>query len=122
MKTHDTDFHRVFCSLFVLLNLITIPDLLADNRDSKPDTVFSIHDTDQDGSLSRDEYAAFVKKMEAHRLATQRPRRRQSTLFQFDDIDSNADGVLTEDEVTGSLNNRLRIQRRNRYRWNGVEE
>jgi Ca2+-binding EF-hand superfamily protein len=78
--------------------------------------VFSVHDSDHNGLLSREEYGRFVEQLETHRLhRNQSPRHRFQPL-QFEQIDSNQDGVLNEDEMVDALNLRLQQQRRQRYR------
>lgn len=74
---------------------------------------FSIHDIDQDGFLSRDEYQLF----EDRRNTTERPMRRFLPPLRFEEIDNDGDGYITEEEMTSALNQRLRKHRR--YRSHG---
>ena len=81
---------------------------------------FSMHDIDKDGFLSRDEYRLFVEHIDHHRQTTGRPIPRFSSPLRFENIDSNGDGRITEDEMTSALNKRLQKHRRYRYhggRW-----
>jgi hypothetical protein len=42
--------------------------------------------------------------------------RRYSPPLRFEEIDSNDDGNITEDEMTSTFNERLKMHRRYRYR------
>ncbi|MCB1870054.1 MAG: hypothetical protein KDI43_16455 [Gammaproteobacteria bacterium] len=77
--------------------------------------VFSIHDTDQNGLLSREEYYIFIQQIELRRQANGRNRRHYPPPLRFEEIDSDEDGYLTEDEMISSLNKRLKRHRRYRY-------
>ncbi len=82
--------------------------------------VFSIYDIDKSGSLNREEYRYFIEKMESQRKKTGRPMRRYLPSLQFEEIDINKDGYITEDEMIIALNKRLHRHRRNhqrRGRW-----
>ncbi|MCW8827071.1 MAG: EF-hand domain-containing protein [Gammaproteobacteria bacterium] len=84
---------------------------------SKPTNaqVFSIHDIDKSGTLSRDEYQRFVEQIEERRKLTGKPMRRFSTTIKFDEIDIDGDGYLTEDEMVDAIN--VQKQRSRRYRY-----
>ena len=125
MKTHH---RRIFFTLtLVLLLSIFFIDVMAAPSENSPESnknvlpcsrAFSIYDIDRDGSLSRDEYRQFVEQIEIRRNATGRPMRRYSPPLLFEEIDSNKDEYLTEDEMISALNKRLRKHRRYRYRGN----
>ena len=75
--------------------------------------IFSNHDKNQDGLLSRDEYAKFVEHMKQHKKKSGRIR---PGLLCFDKIDSDMDNQLSEGELINALNKRLKEHRRYRYR------
>ena len=86
------------------------------SRASPLSRVFSVHDSDHNGVLSRDEYAQFVEQMEKRKFHRNQSPRRHVQPLRFDQIDSNQDGVLNENEMVNALNARLQQQRRHRYR------
>lgn len=79
--------------------------------------VFSIHDIDKSGSLSKEEYQYFVEQIESRRKSTGRPMRRYSPALSFEEIDRNNDGYISEDELITALNKR--IHKHKRYRQRG---
>jgi len=123
MKTHHS--RPLFTiALFFLLPGFFI-DLVAAPPQNIPDSnknilpcsrVFSIYDIDRNGSLSREEYHQFVAQIEIKRKSTGRPMRRYSPPLRFEEIDSNNDEYLTEDEMISALNKRLRKHRHYRFR------
>lgn len=125
MKTHHNPLLFAIASTLLLSSHFTATDLLAappqNGLGSKimvqpGSRAYSIHDIDQSGSLSREEYRNFVVQIEIRRQATGRPMRRYSPPLRFEEIDSNDDGNITEDEMTSTLNERLKMHRRYRYR------
>lgn len=80
--------------------------------------IFSVHDIDKSGTLSKEEYQLLVEQVELRRKSTGRPMRRFSPALSFDEIDINKDGQISEDELLSALNNRLRQHRRYRYKSN----
>ncbi len=115
-------YQLLLVTILCFINPIDLQAASQKNASSPPVTpqpgshAFSIHDTDLNGSLSREEYDHFVEQIEIRRKATGRPMRRLSTLLSFEDIDNNNDGLITEDEMTRALNRRLQKHRRYRYR------
>jgi Ca2+-binding EF-hand superfamily protein len=77
---------------------------------------FSIHDTDQDGLLSRKEYRRFSEQLALWRQTRGRPTRNSGQHLSFEVIDSNNDGYISEDEMISVLNKRLKRHRRYRHR------
>lgn len=73
---------------------------------------FSIHDTDKNGLLNREEYRIFVEHFELRRRANGQTRHRYPPPLSFEEIDTDEDGYLTEDEVISSVNKRLQRHRR----------
>ncbi len=78
--------------------------------------IFSIHDIDKSGTLSEAEYQQLVEHVELRRKSTGRPMRRFSPTLSFEEIDTNKDGFISEDEMISALNKRLKKHRRYRYR------
>jgi len=78
-----------------------------------PVRVFSVHDLDGDGYLTRQEYEMFLQRWRQHRAASGRPIQDSRRLPHFDDIDSNGDQRLSEDELTALV--RQRLHRRHRH-------
>lgn len=96
-----------------LLAAFVVTGVAAVEPVSKP---FSIHDRDQDGVLSRDEYAALLGRMrerqEAGRFLCPRP-------LGFDEVDANGDQQITEEELGAALETQLEHQRGYRHRRGG---
>ena len=126
MKTNKKALLFTSASMLFLSSVFGTTDLLAEPPKSERDSrnrvqpgshTFSIHDTDRNGTLSRDEYRIFVEKIELRRQANGRARRVYTPPLRFEEIDENEDGQLTEDEMISILNKRL--QRHRRYRYQG---
>ena len=64
--------------------------------------VYSVHDLDRDGYLSREEYRSFEEYVARWRQMTGRPRNRRFPL-PFDVIDADGDGLISEAEMTDAL-------------------
>lgn len=77
---------------------------------------FSVHDTNQDGLLSRKEYRHFSEQLALRRQTCGRPACDHAQHLSFEEIDSNYDGYISEDEMVLVLNKRLKRHRRYRYR------
>ena len=77
---------------------------------------FSVHDTDRDGLLSRDEYRKFIEHVATQYQSMERPMRRVWPPLKFEVIDANGDGFITESELVYALNRRLEQRRRERWR------
>jgi Ca2+-binding EF-hand superfamily protein len=76
---------------------------------------FSVHDTNRDGYLSREEYAAFRQKAQAVR--THHPGRlSRFRLMAFEQIDQDRDEKISESEMVSALQRRLHERRRHRHR------
>lgn len=75
--------------------------------------IFSHHDENRDGLLSRAEYEKFVEKMKQRKKKSGRIK---PGLLSFDEIDSDNDNLLSEGELINALNKRLKEHRRYRYR------
>lgn len=82
--------------------------------------VFSIHDYDNNGSLSKQEYQQLLQQIKARRESSDRPKGRYSRPLNFEEVDKNQDGRITEDEMITALN--LRLQQHRRYRYRGGRE
>jgi len=89
--------------------------VVAQNHTEAP-SPFTVHDLDHDGMLDHYEYGRMVSRWKQHRLHTGKP--------EFSDIDVDADGYITEEELIKTLNRQLRLQRRVRARerrWSSDE-
>lgn len=125
MKIHHRQIFFTL-TLFLLLSSFFIDVMAAPSENNPEDNkkvlpcsrAFSIYDIDRNGSLGRDEYRQFVEQIEIRRNSTGRPMRRYSPPLLFEEIDSNKDEYLTEDEMISALNKRLRKHRRYRYKSN----
>ncbi len=69
---------------------------------------FSVHDRDRDGYLSREEYAALSARCQDRRGRAGRPRCDPARLLDFDTLDADHDGRISEDEVLRTLGRRYR--------------
>lgn len=124
MKIHNK--WPLITSVFILFQLSgNYTNLLATETEARPDQkqinqprpiVFSIYDSDKSGSLSPDEYHVFVEYIENRRRMTGRPMRRYLPLLNFEGIDTNNDGSISEEEMIAALNKHLRKHRRYRQK------
>ncbi|MCW8882787.1 MAG: EF-hand domain-containing protein [Sedimenticola sp.] len=87
-------------------------------NDQSGSSAFSIHDLNQDGALSWEEYQQFLGKVEKRRKRDEQTGRRYAPPLRFEEIDTNKDGYLTEDEMINALNQRLQKHKRYRNRNN----
>ena len=126
MKTVDKTSLFTIAAMLFLSSFFGTTDLPAEQpksdlnsrKTAQPGSrAFSIHDTDQNGLLNRAEYYIFIEKIKLRRQANGRDRRHYPPPLRFEEIDSDEDGYLTEDEMISSLNKRL--QRHRRYRLQG---
>ena len=69
---------------------------------------FSIHDTDGDGYLSREEYEVFYRDFEERHRKSGRPAHRMLKILRFEQIDADENGHISEDEMVSAL--RMRRQ------------
>ena len=76
--------------------------------------VFSVHDSNQDGVLSKQEYQRFIEHLKLRQGEGR--QQRHFPLLRFEQIDTNKDGAITEDEMLHALNKRLERHQRERYR------
>ena len=74
--------------------------------------VFSVHDTDADGYLSRKEYEMFLEYRRQRHAASGRQANRFRKPRDFDEIDANHDQHISESELTAVLGRQLRMQKR----------
>jgi hypothetical protein len=79
-----------------------------DSRSPAPPVQFSVHDTDGNGYLGREEYEIFyLDFVERHRKSG-RPAHRMLKILSFEQIDSDGDGRISVDEMVAAL--RMRRQ------------
>jgi hypothetical protein len=75
---------------------------------------FSVHDTNRDGYLDREEYRVLLEmRRDRHR---QRSMARQPAPA-FDEVDENRDGLLDEGELIEALRHRMHRYGRRGPRW-----
>jgi|GEM_PF-3006119 len=121
MKRYDTRWPSQLAAALILAGTLGPMVAFAAPPEQSPDAniephagPFSIHDLDQNGLLSRDEYGQFLTAVEQRRKAASESGRRYSPPLRFEEIDRNDDGSLSEDEMISALNRRL--ERHQRYR------
>jgi len=108
----------------ILITLVTLFILIMGNGFAEDAVVgqpasssrFSIHDLNHDGVLDRYEYEEFSARRGRHKRFADSPQRYGRGRHGFAEIDQNADGYITEDELIIILNKGLRKQRRIRAR------
>jgi hypothetical protein len=94
----------------LLLTLLTLAAPLAAAAPSRanPET-FSVHDLDRDGYLSREEYAALRTQCQERSRESAHPRgRSRCALLDFETLDADHDGRISEDELVETLGRRYR--------------
>lgn len=77
---------------------------LGDNTQGPaPPLKFSVHDTDGDGYLSREEYEVFFQEFEARHTQVDRPLHRMLRILTFEQIDIQRDERVSVDEMVSAL-------------------
>ncbi|RDH81281.1 MAG: hypothetical protein DIZ80_14340 [endosymbiont of Galathealinum brachiosum] len=95
-------------------------DPVSTKKMKRGERAFSIYDVDKNGLLSRDEYYYFEKHIE-DKVKLARGKKKQSLpLLRFEEVDSDKDGFINEDEMISALN--LRLQKHRRYRYRGGQK
>jgi len=97
---------RIPLLLLTLLALAAPLQAAGPNRPTPP--AFSVHDLDRDGYLSRVEYAALRAQCQDWRGGAGRPRCNPARLLDFDTLDADHDGRISEDELVETLGRRYR--------------
>lgn len=77
---------------------------------------FSIHDTDLDGYLSRSEFQNIRRAEKGQGKEEAQSRGAGPRFLQFNRVDTDHDGLVSEDELVDALNQRLKAHRQHRYR------
>ena len=106
-------------SVTMMITMLMVGSSVADEHHSgknRRGDVFSIHDTNHDGLRDKFEYQQFISHRKRRNDDSSKPHRRRSSRFEFEEIDADGDGYITEDEIIVALNRRLRKQRRYRAR------
>ncbi len=93
----------------IVLLLLTLP-VMAVAADTPPP--FSVHDTDGDGYISREEFDTFRARRQAERAAEGRQLRNAPRVLSFDEIDSDRDGRISETEMLEALERQPHGQQR----------
>jgi len=110
---------KMIVSVTMMIIILMAGSSVADEHHSgksRRADVFSIHDTNHDGLLDKYEYQQFIPHRKRRNDDLSKPHRRRSSRFEFEEIDADGDGYITEDEIIVVLNRRLRKQRRFRAR------
>jgi hypothetical protein len=89
--------------LLILLMLAAPLSAAGPNRANPP--AFSVHDLDRDGYLSREEYAALRTQCRERSRETGSPR---CALLDFETLDADHDGRISEDDLVETLGRRHR--------------
>lgn len=91
--------------LFAALTLSSsaIPISSDDSQSPVSPVQFSVHDTDGDGYLSREEYEIFYRDFEERHRKSGRPAHRMLKILSFEQIDSDGDGGISVDEMVSAL-------------------
>jgi len=89
----------------IALLLLALPAIVI-AADTPPP--FSVHDTDGDGYISRAEFDAFRARRQAERAAAGRQLRNAPRVLNFDEIDSDRDGRISETEMIEALQHQPR--------------
>jgi Ca2+-binding EF-hand superfamily protein len=101
---------RTSLLLLTLLALLITPlsGLAAGPNRAEP-LAFSVHDLDRDGYISREEYSALRAQCQERSRETAQPRgRTRCALLDFETLDANQDGRISEDELLDKLRLRYR--------------
>jgi len=99
----------------ILLACLVLLGLLAFGQSGAQPRPFTIHDTDGDGYLSREEYRVLL---ELRRLRKQqRGRLAPQPSPAFDEIDHDRDGRIGEQELTDMLHHKMHRYRRSGPPW-----
>lgn len=108
--------------VLVLLSAVSLSAAMADDRDVAAQTeapakaaVFSVHDRNQDGYLDRHEYHQMLEHRGGFWRSGGCDDRKKPSALLFDDVDTDANGYISEDEMVTSLSQRLRKHRRHRF-------
>jgi len=110
---------KIFRKVWLLFAFLTLPlSALSTSRDDSrspvPPTRFSVHDTDGDGYLSREEYEVFYQDFEERHRESGRPAHRMLKILSFEQIDFDGNGRVSVDEMVTALQKRRQVPG---WRW-----
>jgi len=81
--------------------------------------VFSVHDSNQDGYLDKNEYLLFLGKSYRSMHHIKGKPHRMSKRFKFEEVDTNIDMKLSEDEMIAAIQKLRQQRKRYRHRYRG---
>ena len=84
------------------------------HQGARTQRVFSVHDSDADGYLSRGEYEALLQQRRQRQAASGRPLQDFRPSPGFDKVDTDGDQLISMDELTTVLGRRLRLRQGHR--------
>lgn len=93
-------------SVILVFTLLLLTFAYADDRPVRPPERFSDHDLDADGYISLSEYKQFRERRRDRAGGGKRHRYRWRAM-RFVEIDSNRDGLISEQEMLEALDRRF---------------
>lgn len=104
----NTQNLRLFQTLIIFSFMLFSGTAFSNEKEKKPalPKVFSIHDLDKDGYLSKNEYQAFIEKKSRRNRQNKRQKSRTVKPFSFEEIDLNTDGKISLDEMILTISKR----------------
>ena len=111
-RTATRSSRPLFGEMLLCLAVLVMSSVTPAYAQTRP---FSVHDTDGDGYLSREEYGLLLElRRERHR---QRGRIDPQPAPAFDDVDRNGNGLIDESELTDALGHKMYRYGRHGPRW-----
>jgi Ca2+-binding EF-hand superfamily protein len=111
-RTATRSSRPLFGVMLLYLAVLVMSSATSAHTQTRP---FSVHDTDGDGYLSREEYGLLLElRRERH---GQRGRVDPQPAPAFDEVDRNSNGLIDEGELTGALRHKMYRYGRHGPRW-----